>query len=123
MPAEAVFAEINAYHPDLLKYSYERKVWICGPTTLMSTLSTIGMILKNIERENSVVFARNFWPYIVEDIPKLIDNLSKQLGRNSTLIIGGYDINGCGKIGIDLRNELIKKGFISLDDLLILEKF
>lgn len=51
MPAEAVFAEINAYHPELLKYAYSRKVWICGPTTLMSTLSTISMILKNIERD------------------------------------------------------------------------
>ncbi len=51
LPAEAVFAEINAYHPDLLKYAYEKKVWICGPTTLMSTLSTISMILKNIERD------------------------------------------------------------------------
>ncbi|MDE6292062.1 MAG: DNA recombination protein RmuC, partial [Bacilli bacterium] len=51
LPAEAVFAEINAYHPDLLKYAYSKKVWICGPTTLMSTLSTISMILKNIERD------------------------------------------------------------------------
>lgn len=51
LPAEAVFAELNAYHPELLKYAYERKVWICGPTTLMSTLSTISMILKNIERD------------------------------------------------------------------------
>lgn len=51
LPAEAVFAELNAYHPDLLKYAYERRVWICGPTTLMSTLSTISMILKNIERD------------------------------------------------------------------------
>lgn len=51
LPAEAVFAEINAYHPELLKYAYTRKVWICGPTTLMSTLSTISMILKNIERD------------------------------------------------------------------------
>lgn len=51
LPAEAVFAELNAYHPELLKYAYSRKVWICGPTTLMSTLSTISMILKNIERD------------------------------------------------------------------------
>ncbi|MCR5223692.1 MAG: DNA recombination protein RmuC [Bacilli bacterium] len=51
LPAEAVFAELNAYHEDLLKYAYERKVWICGPTTLMSTLSTVAMILKNIERD------------------------------------------------------------------------
>ena len=26
LPAEAVFAELNAYHPELLKYAYERKV-------------------------------------------------------------------------------------------------
>lgn len=51
IPAEAVFAELNAYHSDLLKYAYSKKVWICGPTTLMSTLSTISMILKNIERD------------------------------------------------------------------------
>lgn len=51
LPAEAVFAELNAYHTDLLKYAYSKRVWICGPTTLMSTLSTISMILKNIERD------------------------------------------------------------------------
>ena len=51
LPAEALFAEINAYHSDLLTYAYNKKVWICGPTTLMSTLSTISMILKNIERD------------------------------------------------------------------------
>ncbi len=51
IPAEAVFAELNAYHDDLIKYAYKKRVWICGPTTLMSTLSTISMILKNIERD------------------------------------------------------------------------
>lgn len=51
LPAEAIFAEINAYHSDILNYAYNKKVWICGPTTLMSTLSTISMILKNIERD------------------------------------------------------------------------
>lgn len=51
LPAEAIFAEINAYHPELLKYSFEKKVWICSPTTLMSTLTIIQMILKNMERD------------------------------------------------------------------------
>ena len=50
LPAEAVFAELNAYHEDLLKYAYNKNVWICGPTTLMATLTTIQMIVKNIER-------------------------------------------------------------------------
>ena len=51
LPAEAIFAEINAYHPELLKYSYEKRVWITGPTTLMSTLTIIQVILKNMERD------------------------------------------------------------------------
>lgn len=51
LPAEAIFAEINAYHPTLLNYAYEKKVWITGPTTLISTLSIISMILKNMERD------------------------------------------------------------------------
>ena len=51
LPAEAIFAEINAYHPDLIEYSYKSKVWITSPTTLMSTLTIISMILKNMERD------------------------------------------------------------------------
>lgn len=51
LPAEALFAEINAYHPELLNYAYTKKVWIAGPTTLISTLSIISMVLKNMERD------------------------------------------------------------------------
>jgi len=51
LPAEAIFAEINAYHSDLLQYAYKKKVWITSPTTLMSTLTTISMIIKNMERD------------------------------------------------------------------------
>lgn len=51
LPAEAIFAEINAYHSDIIDYAYRKKVWICSPTTLISTLSVIQMIIKNIERD------------------------------------------------------------------------
>lgn len=51
LPAEALFAEINAYHPELLNFAYNKRVWIAGPTTLISTVSIISMILKNIERD------------------------------------------------------------------------
>ena len=51
LPAEAIFAEVNAYHSDILNYAYSRKVWITSPTTLMSTLTVIEMILKNMERD------------------------------------------------------------------------
>ena len=51
LPAEAIFAEINAYHNDIVEYAYKKKVWISSPTTLMSTLTTIQVILMNIERD------------------------------------------------------------------------
>jgi len=51
LPAEAIFAEINAYHLDLLDYAYKKKVWITSPTTLISTLTVVQMIIKNIERD------------------------------------------------------------------------
>ena len=51
LPAEAIFAYINAYHPEIVAYSQKRSVWIVSPTTLISTLTTIQSILKNMERE------------------------------------------------------------------------
>lgn len=51
LPAEAIFAEINAYHSDIIDYAYKRRVWITSPTTLISTLTVIQMLLKNIERD------------------------------------------------------------------------
>ncbi len=51
LPAEAIFAELNAYHQDVIDYAYKKKVWITSPTTLISTLTVIQMILKNMERD------------------------------------------------------------------------
>ena len=51
LPAEAIFAEINAYHQDIIDYAYKKRVWITSPTTLISTLTVIQMIIKNMERD------------------------------------------------------------------------
>ena len=51
LPAEAIFAEINAYHQDIIDYAYRKRVFIASPTTLLSTLTVIQMIIKNMERD------------------------------------------------------------------------
>lgn len=51
LPAEAIFAELNAYHTEILEYAYKKRVWITSPTTLISTLTTIQVIIKNLERD------------------------------------------------------------------------
>lgn len=59
LPAEAIFAEVNAYHTDLLEYAYKKRVWITSPTTLISTLTTIQIIMKNIERDKYAKIIHN----------------------------------------------------------------
>ena len=51
LPAEAIFAEVNAYHSDIINYAYKKRVWLTSPTTLISTLTVIEMIIKNMERD------------------------------------------------------------------------
>ena len=51
LPAEAIFAEINAYHPNIIKYAASKKVWITSPTTLMSLLTIIQSVLMGLERD------------------------------------------------------------------------
>ncbi len=51
LPAEAIFAEINAYHPNIIMYSQKKNVWIASPTTLISLLTIIQTVLMGIERD------------------------------------------------------------------------
>lgn len=50
LPSEAIFAEINAHHSNILDYANKKNVRITSPTTLMSILTIIQVTLRNIER-------------------------------------------------------------------------
>lgn len=50
LPAEAIFAEIHAYHQDIVEYSQSKRVWIASPTTFMATLTTVQSVIMNMER-------------------------------------------------------------------------
>ena len=54
VPAEAVFAEIHAYHPELIQASMNHKVWVVSPTTLMAVLNTARAVLKDVETRKQV---------------------------------------------------------------------
>lgn len=89
LPAEALFAELNAYHEDIIEYAYKNRVWIASPTTLMSMLTVIQTVIKNMERDKyaaviqkelsalSVEFARykERW----DSLQKSIDRVSKDV--------------------------------------------
>jgi DNA recombination protein RmuC len=54
IPAEAVFAEIHAYHPDVIDYAMNKRVWVVSPTTLMAVLNTARAVLKDVETRKQV---------------------------------------------------------------------
>jgi len=54
VPAEAVFAEIHAYHADVVDYAMGKRVWIVSPTTLMAVLNTARAVLKDVETRKQV---------------------------------------------------------------------
>ncbi|MBE6154598.1 MAG: DNA recombination protein RmuC [Firmicutes bacterium] len=124
LPAEAIFAEVNAYHSDILNYAYQKKVWITSPTTLMSTLTVIEMILKNMERDKyakiihdelnklSLEFARykERWDKLARNI-NTVSKSVEELNTTSEKITKRFDsINKVEveKLKIDENKELIE---------------
>jgi DNA recombination protein RmuC len=74
VPAEAIFAEITAHHEDLVDFSQKNKVYIVSPTTLISTLSLIQMVVKNLERDKQAAV-------IVDELRKLGDEFRRYTDR------------------------------------------
>lgn len=70
VPAEAVFAEIHAYHADLVDYAMQKRVWIVSPTTLMAVLNTARAVIKDVETRRQV--------HIIKDE---LSKLGKDFGR------------------------------------------
>ena len=47
LPSEAVYAELHARLPDVVRAGFDARVWIVSPTTCMATLNTMRAILKD----------------------------------------------------------------------------
>lgn len=54
LPAEAVFAELHAWHPEVVAYAQQRRVWIVSPTTLMAVLNTARAVMKDVETRKQI---------------------------------------------------------------------
>ncbi len=47
LPSEAVYAELHAKLPEIVREGFDARVWIVSPTTCMATLNTMRAILKD----------------------------------------------------------------------------
>lgn len=108
LPAEAIFAELNAYHTDILEYAYKKRVWITSPTTLMSTLTTIQIIIKNMERDQYASVIHKELKLLDEEFKRYKDRWDK-LSRSIETV--GKDVKE-----IHTTTEKITKRFASIND-------
>ncbi len=89
LPAEAIFAEINAYHQDLIEFARQKSIWIASPTTLMALLSTVQAIVRDVKTQEQAKkiqeelrkLSKNFKLYKErwEKLSKHIDTVSKDV--------------------------------------------
>ena len=102
LPSEAVFAEINARHNDIIDFANKNKVWITSPSTLVAFLNNLQMMLVNIERDKYAVIIAN-------ELEKLKLEFSRYNSRWEKLI---KDINNVSKDAKDIHitsNKITKK--------------
>lgn len=78
LPAEAIFAEIYAYHPEIIDYAQSKKVWLTSPTTFMAMITTIQVVIQNIERSK-------YTNVIHQELNKLADEFSRYRKRWDSL--------------------------------------
>lgn len=74
VPAEAIFAEIAAFHQDLIDYASKFSVWIVSPTTLISQLSMIQVVVNNLKRDEQA-------KVIIDELNKLGDEFKRYIER------------------------------------------
>jgi DNA recombination protein RmuC len=84
VPAEAVFAEIHAYHPDVVDYAMSRRVWVVSPTTLMAVLNTARAVLKDVETRKQVHIIKDELGKLGKDF-NLFDGRMKKLADHIRL--------------------------------------
>ena len=81
IPAEAVFAEIHAYHPEIIDYAMVKRVWLVSPTTLMAVLNTARAVLKDVEMRKQVHIIKDELGKLSKDFERF-DVRMKKLADN-----------------------------------------
>lgn len=81
IPAEAVFAEIHAYHPEIIDYAMKKRVWLVSPTTLMAVLNTARAVLKDVEMRKQVHIIKDELGKLSKDFERF-DVRMKKLADN-----------------------------------------
>ena len=84
LPSEAVYAELHANFPELVRDGFAARVWIVSPTTCMATLNTMRAILKDARMREQAGAIRRELGLLFQDVERLgtrVQNLDRHFGQ------------------------------------------
>ncbi|SIO51343.1 DNA recombination protein RmuC [Rhodovulum sp. ES.010] len=77
LPSEAVYAELHANFPELVRDGFEARVWIVSPTTCMATLNTMRAILKDARMREQAGAIRRTLKQLHRDVELVVERVNK----------------------------------------------
>jgi DNA recombination protein RmuC len=77
LPAEAVFAEIHAYHPELVEHAQKKRVWLTSPTTLMAVLNTARAVIRDSETRRMAHVIKDELSKLAKDFARFDERMKK----------------------------------------------
>ncbi len=84
LPSEAVYAELHANFPEVVREGFAARVWIVSPTTCMATLNTMRAILKDARMREQAGAIRKELALLYTDVDRLgtrVENLDRHFGQ------------------------------------------
>jgi DNA recombination protein RmuC len=84
LPSEAVYAELHANFPELVREGFAVKVWIVSPTTCMATLNTMRAVLKDARMREQAGAIRKELALLYADVERLgvrVESLDRHFGQ------------------------------------------
>ncbi|WP_158965580.1 DNA recombination protein RmuC [Chachezhania sediminis] len=86
LPSEAVYAELHANFPEVVREGFAARVWIVSPTTCMATLNTMRAILKDARMREQAGAIRRELGLLHKDVERLgdrVENLDRHFHQAS----------------------------------------
>ena len=86
LPSEAVYAELHANFPEVVRDGFAARVWIVSPTTCMATLNTMRAILKDARMREQAGAIRRELGLLFADVDRLgtrVENLDRHFNQAS----------------------------------------
>jgi len=77
LPSEAVYAELHANFPELVREGFDARVWIVSPTTCMATLNTMRAILKDARMREQAGAIRKTLRQLHRDVEMVVERVGK----------------------------------------------